>query len=126
MNHISNYFQIEWNMTVETIFLSILTQVEFHLVQNKNKNSHNNHVPFNLKKKQEIYFSESAPEIKSTRSEFCETKLKKKLWKKRRKNPTTPSGLINLQPKLHKEYLKKEKQSLSFEQSACISWDSLN
>ena len=32
-NYDSNSFQIAWNMIVETVFLSIMNQMEFHLVQ---------------------------------------------------------------------------------------------
>ena len=32
-NYISIFFQIEWDMIVVTVFLSILNQMEFHLVQ---------------------------------------------------------------------------------------------
>ena len=32
-NYISIYFHIEWNMIVVTVFLSILSQMDFHLVQ---------------------------------------------------------------------------------------------
>ena len=32
-NYISISFQIEWDMIVVTVFLSILNQIEFHLVQ---------------------------------------------------------------------------------------------
>ena len=42
-------FQIEWDMIVMTVFLSILNQGEFNLVQNRKKNCHDNHIPFNLK-----------------------------------------------------------------------------
>ena len=36
-------------MIVETVFLSILKQMEFHLVQNWKENCHHDHIPFNLK-----------------------------------------------------------------------------
>ena len=43
-------FQIEWNMIVVTVFLSILNQIEFHLVQVQKENCHNIIcIPFNLK-----------------------------------------------------------------------------
>ena len=32
-NYISNSLQIEWDMIVVTVILSILNQIEFHLVQ---------------------------------------------------------------------------------------------
>ena len=36
-------------MIVVTVFLSILSQMEFHLVQNRKENSHHDHIPFILK-----------------------------------------------------------------------------
>ena len=36
-------------MIVETVFLSILGQMEFHLVQDQIENCHNDHIPFNMK-----------------------------------------------------------------------------
>ena len=33
----SNSFQIEWDMIVVIVFISILAQIEFHLVQNQKK-----------------------------------------------------------------------------------------
>ena len=36
-NYISISFQIEWDMIVVTVFLLILNQMEFHLVQNRRK-----------------------------------------------------------------------------------------
>ena len=35
-------------MIVMTVFLSVLKQMEFHLVQNQEENYHHNHIPFNL------------------------------------------------------------------------------
>ena len=32
-----------------TVFLSISNQMEFHLVQNRKKNCHHDHIPLNLK-----------------------------------------------------------------------------
>ena len=40
---------IEWDMIVERVFLSILNQMETHLVQNRKVNCHHDHIPFNLK-----------------------------------------------------------------------------
>ena len=39
-NSYSNSFQIEWDMIVVTVFLSILNQMEFPLVQNRKENCH--------------------------------------------------------------------------------------
>jgi len=39
-NYISISFQIEWDMIMVTVFLSILNQIEFHLVQNRKENCH--------------------------------------------------------------------------------------
>ena len=36
-------------MIVVTVFLSILNQMEFHLVQNLKENYHHDHIPFKLK-----------------------------------------------------------------------------
>ena len=36
-------------MIVVTVFLSILNQMEIHLVQNRNENCHHDHIPINLK-----------------------------------------------------------------------------
>ena len=36
-------------MTVVTVFLSILKQIKFHLVQNLKENCHHDHIPFNVK-----------------------------------------------------------------------------
>ena len=48
-NYISISFHVEWDMILETVFLSILNKMEFHLVKNKIKNCHQDHIPFNLK-----------------------------------------------------------------------------
>ena len=48
-NLISISFQIEWDIIVVTVFLSILNQMEIHLVQNCKENCHHNHIPLNLK-----------------------------------------------------------------------------
>ena len=50
-NYISISFQIEWDMIVITVFLSILNQMEFSLVQNRKENCHHDHMPFNFKVK---------------------------------------------------------------------------
>ena len=56
-NYISNYFHIEWDMIVVTIFLLILNQIEFHLVQNRKENCHHDHIPFNMKGNGILVFS---------------------------------------------------------------------
>ena len=43
------FFQIEWDMIVVTVFLPILNQMEFHLVENRQENCHHDHIPFSLK-----------------------------------------------------------------------------
>ena len=48
-NYIFFSFQIEWDMIVVTVFLSILSQMEFHLVQKRKENCHHDHIPFNMK-----------------------------------------------------------------------------
>ena len=55
-NSISISFHIEWDMIVVTVCLSILNQMEFHLVQNRKENCHHNHIPFNVKGKENIIF----------------------------------------------------------------------
>ena len=40
---------MEWDIIVETVFLSFLNQMEIHLVQNRKVNCHHDHIPFNLK-----------------------------------------------------------------------------
>ena len=44
-------------MIVVTVFLSILNQMDFHLVQNRKKNCHHDHIPFNVKGNANIVFS---------------------------------------------------------------------
>ena len=36
-------------MIVVTVFLSILNQMNFHLLQNRKENCHHDHIPFNVK-----------------------------------------------------------------------------
>ena len=36
-------------MIVVTVFLTILNQMEFHLVTNRKENYHHDHIPFNAK-----------------------------------------------------------------------------
>ena len=50
-------FQIEWDMIVVLVFLSILNQMEFHLVQNRKENCHHDHIPVNVKGVGNIVFS---------------------------------------------------------------------
>ena len=50
---ISISFQIEWDMIVVTVFLSILNQMDFHLVQNRKENCHHDHIP-SIRKEMEI------------------------------------------------------------------------
>ena len=42
-------FQIEWDMIMVTVFLSILNQMDIHLVQNRKENSHHDHTTFKSK-----------------------------------------------------------------------------
>ena len=56
-NYISVSFQSEWDMIVVTGFLSILKQIEFHLVQNRKKSCRHDHIPSNLKGNGNIVFS---------------------------------------------------------------------
>ena len=56
-NFISISFHIEWNMIVVTVFLLVLSQMEFHFVQNRNENCHHDHISFNVKRNEDIAFS---------------------------------------------------------------------
>ena len=44
-------------MIVVTVFLSILNQMVFHLVQNRKENCNHDHIPFNVKGNGNIVFS---------------------------------------------------------------------
>ena len=44
-------------MIVVTVFLSILNQMEFHLVQNQKENCNHDHIPFNVKGNGTLVFS---------------------------------------------------------------------
>ena len=57
-NYISISFHIEWDMILVTVFLSILNQMEIYLIQNRIENCHHDHIPFNMKEKGNIVFSE--------------------------------------------------------------------
>ena len=48
-NYTNNSFHIQWDVIVVTIFLPILNQMEFHLVQNRKENCHHDHIPLNVK-----------------------------------------------------------------------------
>jgi len=50
-NYISFFFQIEKDTIVVTVFLSILIQMEFHLVQNQKENCHHDPIQFERKRK---------------------------------------------------------------------------
>ena len=56
-NYISISFHSEWDMIVVTVFLSLLNQMEFHLVQNREENCHHDHIPLNLNWNGNIVFS---------------------------------------------------------------------
>ena len=44
-------------MIVVTVFLSILNQMKFHLVQNRKENCHHDHIPFNVRGNRNTDFS---------------------------------------------------------------------
>ena len=44
-------------MIMVMVFLSILNRMEFHSVQNRKENCHNDHIPFNVKGNRNIVFS---------------------------------------------------------------------
>ena len=56
-NYTSNTFHIEWDIIMVTDFLSILNQMEFHLVQNRKEYCHHDHIPLNVKGNGNIVFS---------------------------------------------------------------------
>ena len=56
-NYISISFHIKWEMIVVIVFLSILNQMEFHLIQNWKENCHHDYIPFNLKGNGILVFS---------------------------------------------------------------------
>ena len=56
-NYISISFQIEWDVIMVTVFLSILNWTEFHSVQNWKENYHHVHTPFNMKGNRNVVFS---------------------------------------------------------------------
>ena len=56
-NSYSISIPIEWDMIVVTVFLSILNHMEFHLVKYRKENRHHDHIPFNVKGKENIVFS---------------------------------------------------------------------
>ena len=56
-NYISIFFHIEWDIIVVTILLSILNQMEFHLIQNPKEYCHHDHIPFHVKGNGNIVFS---------------------------------------------------------------------
>ena len=62
-NYISISCHIEWDMIVVTVFISILNQMVFHLVQNRKENCHHDHIPFNVKGNRNKVFSVHGPEI---------------------------------------------------------------
>ena len=48
-NQYSISFHSEWDMILVTVFLSILNQMEIHLVQNRKENCPHDHTPVNVK-----------------------------------------------------------------------------
>ena len=62
MNHyvicyISHSFHIEGDLIMVTVFLLILSQMEFHLFQNLKGNCHHDHILFNVKGNRNLVFS---------------------------------------------------------------------
>ena len=51
-------------MIVVTVFPSILNQMDLHLVQNRKENCHHHHIPFNVKGKGNIVYSDQ-PVVKA-------------------------------------------------------------
>ena len=52
-----HFLYIESDMIVVTVFHSILNQMEIHLVQNRKESCHHDHIPFEVKGKENIDFS---------------------------------------------------------------------
>ena len=50
-------FQIEWDMIVVTVFLSILNKMEFHMVQNRKENCHHDRIQISVKGNGNLVFS---------------------------------------------------------------------
>ena len=53
-----------------TVFLSILNQMEIHLVQNRKEHCHHNHIPFDVKGNGNIVFSVYTGEDKPITAEL--------------------------------------------------------
>ena len=65
-NYYSISFQIEWDMIVATVFLSIFNQMEINLVKNRKENCRHDHIRFNLKGNGILVFSvERLPDRKT-------------------------------------------------------------
>ena len=47
---------------METVFVSIFNQLEFHLVQNRKEHSHHDYIPFNVKGNRNLVFSVNVKE----------------------------------------------------------------
>jgi len=43
-------------MIVETVFLSIFNHMDFHLVQNRKENCHHDHILWNFKENENLFF----------------------------------------------------------------------
>jgi len=50
-------FHIEWDIILVTVFLSILNQMELHLIQNRKENRHHDHIPLNVEGNGNVVFS---------------------------------------------------------------------
>ena len=87
-DYTSNSFHIEWDMIMVTVFLSILNQMEFHLVQNWKENCHHNHIPFNVKGNEIIGFSVYIAVVKEA------NKLNMRRSSGKKKHYTTKSYII--------------------------------
>ena len=60
-------------MIVVTVFLSILNQMELHLVQNRKENCYHDHIPFNVKGIGNIVFSEYSLQLYCNKLSSTET-----------------------------------------------------
>ena len=62
-------------MIVVTVFLLILNQMEFHLVQNRNEYYHHGHIPFNVNGNGNIFFSvQPKPEVEANQASAVRTR----------------------------------------------------
>ena len=77
-NYTSNSFHIEWDKIVVTDFLSILNQMEIHLVQNRMENCRHDHIPFDVKGNGNVVFSVNMQSVNYSINIFWSTSRQQK------------------------------------------------